>query len=320
MNLSNELVPWLHDSRVDIIQLKKQQSLSHALLLMGRDGGGHHQLAECLGRDILCQNTESDRACGECHSCHLVAANTHPDFHLLDGREESIKVDQIRSILGKITTKPQIGNSKFVFLAQASSMNVNAANAILKVLEEPPAETFFILTSDATARLLPTIRSRCMLMKLPSPSESETKKWLEQLNLTEDLSSVFWVTQEPFTLSALAQSNKLLIYKELPNNLCRYLLGDCSIDDVLAKLDSKNNIDFIRGMLALSHQCICYSTGEKNPNIEVLQECFDTLLAKLGIHKIIQCFQRLQELVDNSHKTHLNMQLQLKSELIFWRS
>lgn len=313
----HQLAPWLQSSKNKIFHLKQQQTLTHALLLMGQDGGGHHHLANDCASDILCQKPVESGACGHCHSCQLMQANTHPDFHILDGRSDTIKVDQIREVLKKVTTKPQIGTNKVVFLAQASSMNINASNAILKALEEPPEETFFILTSDANASLLPTIRSRCMLMKLPSPTEEESSAWLGTLSTEKNLSDLLWVTKEPFTLFDLATSDKDVIYQTMPENLYLYLTGQSNVDDFLAKLDNKNSLDFAKALLAIMHQCICYSTGHAVPNLDKLQQCFDLILNQLGIHHLMLSFQRLQKLVSDMGKTHLNMQLQLRAELLF---
>lgn len=317
MNHATSLVPWLTDSRSHLAALKQNNALSHALLLIGRDGGGQHQLADFVARDILCEDHSTQTACGQCHTCQLMQANTHPDFHLLDGQDESIKIEHIRNILGKVSQKSQIAPAKVVLIKQASSMNINASNAVLKALEEPPSGTFFILTSDTNSRLLPTIRSRCLLQRLPMPTQQQAQGWLDGLQCEEDVSDLFWLTQEPFQLAAIAQAKQVPFYLDLPAKVQQYL-QDGNVDEVMAALDKKNSTPFSQGLLALLHQCICYSTGEQVPNIVLLQTCFDALLAKLGIHRIMQCFQRLQELVDKSQKTHLNMALQLRAELIFW--
>lgn len=313
-----KLAPWLCTAKADIVELKQRESLSHALLLLGRDGGGHYHLANLSAQDLLCQHLTQSSACGECHSCQLMKAQTHPDFHFLDGRNETIKVDQIRHILQKVATKPQIGKAKVVFLAQAASMNTNAANAILKALEEPPKETFFLLTSDANSPLLPTIRSRCVLMSLPIPTEREKLAWFNDLGEIEtgDLSKLFWVTEEPFTLLNIIKAGKTEIYTKLPLQLKDYLESRCSADDLLANFDIKHNRDFLNALSALMHHCICYSTGKMTPNLEVLRPTFDLLLSRLGIHKIMNAFQRLQSLVHNTGKTNLNMQMQIKAELV----
>jgi DNA polymerase-3 subunit delta' len=314
------LPAWLQSSQQEIGELKSKQALSHALLLMGKDGGGQHVLASQLAFDLLCDQKHLTKACGECHSCRLNQSATHPDYHFLDGRDGVIKVDDIRKIIAKVATSPQVSHAKVVILAQASSMNINAANAVLKALEEPPAGTFFILTADATSQLIATVRSRCLLINLPEPSNEQSDTWLEQLELEDDVTAIRWVTQQPFTLFQLAKSGKSLLYKDIPNNLAQYLKGEMSADLVLSKLDAKNSADFLTAFSALFHQCICYSTGAQVPNQDQIQACMDALLGRLGIHKLMDCFARLQNLNDKTHKTNLNLQIQLKSELIYWLS
>ena len=315
---SMKLPQWLEKSQLEIGELKAKGALSHALLMMGKDGGGQHLLASQTAFDILCDQKELSKACGQCHSCRLNQSATHPDFHFIDGREATIKVDQIRQIITKVATSPQVSHSKVVILAQAASMNINAANAVLKALEEPPAGTFFILTADASSQLIATVRSRCLLINLPEPNAEQITDWFDGLALEDDVSSIAWVTQQPFTLYQLAKSGKSLLYKDVPENLAQYLQGDMTADLLLSKLDAKNSADFLFAFSSLFHQCICYSTGAAVPAQQHIQAVLDALLNRLGIHKVMDCFARLQSLTDKTRKTNLNLQIQLKSELIYW--
>lgn len=318
--ISTSLPPWLVGNQREIGVLKSKQALSHALLLMGKDGGGQHLLANHVAFDILCDDKYSDKACGECHSCRLNQSATHPDYHLLDGRDGTIKVDQIRQIIAKVATSPQVSHSKVVVLAQAASMNTNAANAVLKALEEPPKGTFFILTGDASSQLIATVRSRCLLVSLPEPNAQEIDAWFQGVELEGEIESIMWVTTQPFTLFELGKTGKSLLYKDIPTNVAEYLKGNMPADLVLSKLDAKNSADFLTAFSALFHQCICYSTGAAVPSQSYIQPTLDLLLQRLGIHKVMNCFSRLQALNDKTQKTNLNLQIQLKSELIYWLS
>lgn len=315
---STHLPVWLEGNRLEMGVLKANQALSHALLLMGKDGGGQHILAQQTAFDILCDQKELNEACGVCHSCRLNQSSTHPDYHLLDGREGTIKVDQIRQIITKVATSPQVSHAKVVVLMQAASMNINAANAVLKALEEPPKGTFFILTADASSQLIATVRSRCLMVKLPEPSINQVDEWFDKLALEEDISNIKWVTQQPYTLYQLAKTGRSLLYKDIPENLVQYLRGEMTADLVLTKLDAKNSADYLYAFSALFHQCVCYSTGASVPSQEYIQPALDGLLSRLGIHKVMDCFSRLQSLNNKTQKTNLNLQIQLKSELIYW--
>lgn len=315
-----KLPSWLEASQSEVGELKANQALSHALLLMGKDGGGQHLLATQIAYDILCDQKQLNSACGECHSCRLNHSGTHPDYHLLNGQEGTIKVDQIRQIITKVATSPQVSHAKVVILAQAASMNINAANAVLKALEEPPSGTYFILTADASSQLIATVRSRCLLINLPEPSSAQIEEWFSGLDLEDDVADIQWVTKQPFTLYQLAKSGRSLLYKDVPENIDKYLQGEMSADLVLSKLDSKNSADFLFAYSALFHQCICYSTGAYVPNLSQIQSTLDRLLNRLGIHRVMDCFNRLQSLNDKTRKTNLNLQIQLKSELIYWLS
>ena len=151
--------------------------LPHGLVFSGPVGVGKALTARALGTLFLCEKPTADQACGKCHSCHLVAANTHPDFHLIykelirfhdktgksKGTELSIEV--LRNELVRPASQKSIqGRGKVFVVEQAELMNTAAQNAILKTLEEPSGRTLIILLSDQSSSLLPTIFSRCQVM------------------------------------------------------------------------------------------------------------------------------------------------------------
>jgi DNA polymerase-3 subunit delta' len=167
--------------------LNKRDSLPHALLLKGPEGIGKAEFALSLAAGLLCQKAgESRWACGDCHACHLIAAGTHPDLmpvglEIVDDKQaKEIKVDQIRELNARLSQTSQFGGFKVAIIDPADRMNRNAANSLLKTLEEPPAGTLILLIS-AHASLLPaTVRSRCQSLKLPAPDRESTLAWLKQ--------------------------------------------------------------------------------------------------------------------------------------------
>ncbi|MFK8022024.1 MAG: hypothetical protein AB8B86_19870, partial [Pseudomonadales bacterium] len=132
-----------------------------------------------LAATLLC-SSQLSTACGECHSCKLAKAETHPDFVRVTPIEgkKIIAVDQIRALLGKVYTTPQISSCKVIILYPADCLNNNAADALLKCLEEPPAHTYFILVTAFASRLPATVRSRCRLLFIESPSRQFSEEWL----------------------------------------------------------------------------------------------------------------------------------------------
>ncbi|OEC61220.1 MULTISPECIES: DNA polymerase III subunit delta' [Pseudomonas] len=153
---------------------------AHAYLLHGPAGIGKRALAERLMARLLCQQPSGNDACGQCKSCFLLAAGTHPDNYVLEPEEidKAIRVDQVRDLVDFVVQTAQLGGRKVVLLEPAESMNLNAANALLKSLEEPSGDTVLLLISHQPSRLLPTIKSRCVQQACPLPGEAESLTWL----------------------------------------------------------------------------------------------------------------------------------------------
>lgn len=154
----------------------------HAFLFGGALGVGKRLFAEAFADWLLCLQTDNGRACGQCRSCQLRLAGSHPDRLVVEPEEEgkAIRIDAIRQLTDFMGQTAQQGGRKVVILHPAEAMNLNAANALLKSLEEPSAETYLLLVSDQPSRLLPTIRSRCQVQTLSAPGEAEALDWLTQ--------------------------------------------------------------------------------------------------------------------------------------------
>lgn len=172
-----DVLPW----QVDLWrQLAGRAQHAHAYLLHGPAGIGKRLLAEQLMALLLCQRPVEARACGECKACQLLAAQTHPDHYVLEPEEvdKAIRVDQVRDLVGFVTQTAQLGGSKVILLEPAEAMNLNAANALLKSLEEPSGDTVLLLISHQPSRLLPTIKSRCVQQACPLPGRQQSLDWL----------------------------------------------------------------------------------------------------------------------------------------------
>lgn len=188
------IVPW------KTLQSKRER-MPHALLIHGAQGIGKLQLAETLAQSLLCESAGADGApCGMCPGCRWLAAGSHPDFRRVepealarlpaaDDPEEpapartakpsqEIKVDQIRALDDFLNLKSHRAGRRVALIHPAEAMNPNAANALLKGLEEPPGQAQFILVSHRPARLLPTLRSRCVAVPVPVPEPEAALAWL----------------------------------------------------------------------------------------------------------------------------------------------
>jgi DNA polymerase-3 subunit delta' len=162
--------------------------LPHALLLHGPEGLGKRIFAWRLAQSVLCTRPEADAAaCGSCHSCRLFAAGTHPDLLSVAplGDSISIVIDQIRDVRQFVELRPHTSARKLVLLEPADAMNLSAANALLKVLEEPPATSALLLITPQAARLPATIRSRCTPVTFIPPAALNAVRWLAEHGVDE---------------------------------------------------------------------------------------------------------------------------------------
>ena len=179
---------------------------NHALLFVGNEGLGKRDLAFALMHYLMCDNHSQSET--------LFQAGSHPDLHVImpevlvhqyleqesivgqfgqrylephSGKpRKGITIDQVRKLSEALTTHPHISPIRIVVIVDAEAMNSNAANALLKKLEEPPANTLFILVSNELDKLAKTIRSRCSLVNFRAPSQELADAWLQQQNKIEN--------------------------------------------------------------------------------------------------------------------------------------
>ncbi len=130
-------------------------------------GTAESRIALALWWAALLNCGQEDAPCTTCTSCMRIAANVHPDVFFFDGREESVKIDDVRALRPVMGEKPRFGSFRVVILAEAQSMRAEAANSLLKILEEPSRDTCFVFTVPQRERLLPTIVSRGWVLTLP---------------------------------------------------------------------------------------------------------------------------------------------------------
>lgn len=179
--MTQSVLPWQGSNHDYLWSLRQRGQLPHALLLHGLPGTGIRQFAEAFAHAIMC-SAGAMTPCGECHSCQLNSAGNHPDLRLLLPEKEgaAIKVDQIRELVAFGQASAQQGGYRVVIICPAEAMNTNAANSLLKTLEEPGAKTLLLLVTYAAATLLPTVRSRCQQLAMAAPEAARSRLWLEQ--------------------------------------------------------------------------------------------------------------------------------------------
>lgn len=174
------LFPWQQDSW----QRWQQQTerLAQGYLLIGQAGSGVLEFAQMMAQGLLCSQSDSHQACGQCAQCHQFKQHTHPDFFLVARLEDKkeISIEQIRQLTEKVYTTSHQGGFKVALIDQVERLSISAFNALLKTLEEPPEKTVLILTTHQLSRLPATIISRCRKINLAFPSVVQSSDWLAQ--------------------------------------------------------------------------------------------------------------------------------------------
>ncbi len=175
--------PLIGNSRVwnMVSAMILNKKIPHAIIIEGDKGLGKKTLAKFLAKACLC---EENTPCLNCKSCHLIDVGTHPDSQITEPQKNIIKVDEIRNLRLEAFMSPMQSKARVFIINDAHTMNSNAQNALLKVLEEPPKNVTFILLTKSASLLLETIRSRCVLLTLaPVPLENEGAEFIAKTRL-----------------------------------------------------------------------------------------------------------------------------------------
>ncbi|MHB1951167.1 MAG: DNA polymerase III subunit delta' [Acidiferrobacteraceae bacterium] len=165
-------------------RLWASERLGHAMLFTGPEGVGKRLLARAVADTLLCQTPGAAGPCGTCRSCVLTAAGTHPDRFVVaapeEGEGQGIGVDEIRRLAEFASLRPHTSARKVALILDADLLTLNAANALLKGLEEPPTDSFLLLVSDHPRRLPITVLSRCIRLSVPVPEVAVGMAWLRE--------------------------------------------------------------------------------------------------------------------------------------------
>jgi len=252
-----------------------RERMPHALLLHGARGIGKRHLARALAHALLCEAPDREgRPCGQCPSCHLLAAENHPDLRWLipeidlpqrEDAEETIeaasapskptkasreiRIDQVRAITEFLTLAAHRGGRRIVVLAPAESLNGPAANALLKLLEEPPPGAMFLAVTDEIDAVLPTVRSRCVLLRAPVPNRDEALAWLRDQGIADAEDALDEAGGAPMELVQVDEDDARRLAPELKSRLLELLAkgGRLSPSDIVAAVPKDTSLaDAIR--------------------------------------------------------------------------
>lgn len=219
----------------------KNDNLSHSYLFIGKEGTGKEFIAKEFAGYILCDNAKGD----DCDSCIKYEKGIHPDFFYIDGAG-GIKINQIREVIERINLTPSLSKRKVLLITKAENIGIEAANALLKTLEEPPADSVIVITTKSEKRLPETIISRSQLIKLNVISEEDIKEALKSEFSKKDVDEVISIAEGSIGKAKKLLSDKkhLKEKKEIITDIEILFKSKSVIEkfNVLNKYDKKKNL------------------------------------------------------------------------------
>jgi len=273
----DEVLPWHAEQWRQLLAALRAGRLPHALLLHGPQGMGKRAFAGRLVRTLLCASPgEAGAACDRCRSCQLHAAGNHPDYQYLtllveDGKQRrDIAIDQVRGLIDFMALTSSFAGRKVVLIEPAERMNRNAANALLKVLEEPPGEAVLVLVSSRPTALPVTVRSRCRQLAFSRPPEDLAAGWLAAHGQSPGDARQLLAVSGGAPLAALEHgaSGLLASRKTLLDDLRRLVAGGEDPVEVAERWLAPGDANrLLEAMETLINDLVCLKYGLREPYI-----------------------------------------------------
>lgn len=324
------LMPWLQSCFADFSQACLQQRLPGSVIIAGRSEAGALDLALECARFYLCEHHYAGQPCGQCHSCQLFAAATHPDFLIaraslteeaaagLDltndpalvtadgpdggaaarGGRRSVRIDTMRRLIDWLQLSNALPQGKVAIINDAHTMSEGSANAILKSFEEPPRQTLMIVVSQSLEALLPTIRSRAYKIVLRDPLLQEGLAFLQEAGFTDRRA-----------LTALALSRNAppgalqLLRSGIDEQAVRIISllvqavssgRDSVLIGELQKLGPEGQVMILRELLL---ELLKYKAGCRLEELPLLDQGSATVLSRLQAEQLFAAHDELQHFV-----------------------
>ena len=324
---------------------QKRQWRGHALLLKGKQGIGKFQFARHFAKALLCTApTTEQTACGKCLSCGWFEQQAHPNFFQIipealaagssdsgekeDSEEKSnsaatkknaskqISIEQIRKLTEFVYMTGHQNGYKIILIHPAESMNSAAANALLKKLEEPPADVLFLLVTHQAQHLLPTIRSRCQQIAMPIPDVQSSIDWLKQQCVSDPETSLAAASFSPLAALAFEQDGYAAQHDQFIQQI-----GNPSRLDPLALAEAMQPVNLSLVVSWLQKWCydlVSYRTTGRNRYYLKQLAAIQALSGQIDLPECITFTRALNSKQKLSHHP-LNPRLFLEELLIAYR-
>ncbi len=318
-------LPWQQQQWQKLLSSRERDTLPHALLVTGRSGVGKQRFAQQFAEVLLCSEQQA-MPCGQCKGCRLIAAGTHPDLRIVAPLEDKrvISVDQIRELTHYLSLTALYGGYQVVIISPADLMNINAANSLLKTLEEPPAKTLLMVLTDRPAALSATIRSRCQVIHFERPATAIALEWLttHQPEITAQSARTLLDLADGAPLKAAEMAEKGIIGQrtEMLDDLEKISAGSCDPIEITKKwlkLGKKESLYCVYGWLV---DMVRMKMADQPPYLANTDVA--TRLRKMAVEiELPLLYKRLDQvnealrLADNQS---LNAELLLEGVLIGW--
>lgn len=323
------IYPWFATQWQHVLQQSQQGRLPHALLLAGPAGIGKEAFAEHLAHLLLCHRPQQGQACGQCRSCELIASGGHPDLFHLGPEEEGkqIRVDQVRELTSVLHSTAQQGGYRVMIMEPAEALNVAAANALLKTLEEPGSDTMMILVSHQLGQLMPTIRSRCQRIDFKMPESGQATQWLqERLKMAEDEAHKLLAIAQGAPLGAvkLKEGELLDLRRTFMTSLADLLRDRTSAISVAQKLHKEDLVHLLDWWISLLGDIVRLQSHPEGDAVSISNVDMTKMLTAVAnrAHRV-RIFSLLDRVQEERKSLMLrynpNRQLLMERLLLEWR-
>ncbi len=335
------LFPWQHQDWTRISH--SLAGLHHGLMLTGISGIGKREFSVKLAQRLLCSQTEHSEPCGSCQNCKLFFAGSHPDLHVLATEEEAvdgridlitrysdryqdavardkkanpgkvITVDQVRLLIDRFYQSSHISSARVVIFLPADRMNINAANALLKLLEEPPESAYFILVAEHPGVLPTTVRSRCILHPLTAPDDATAKSWIRQQYGEQEAEGL--VEKLPYgPLDILRNIESGLIHQQQDNiqRLAGLISGKTDPVELAGLLSKQETLPFLGWLHQICADLIRWQALNDSPDWIADIALQPAQVSPLKLHALYDKIGRYRRIA----RDQLNAQLALEELLI----
>lgn len=319
-----DIFPWQTKQWQLMMTYKEEQRFPHALLLVGNPGLGKRHFALTLANALLCNKINAP--CGDCHACHLFRGASHPDLLLVEPEKtgQMIKIDQIREAVEFVSQTALQSGLRIIIIHPANAMNINAANALLKTLEEPAPNVLIILISDLNLRLPATIKSRCQKITFCKPTREVGLSWLSSQLPDNTLDTELLLNLAygaPLKAKELATTDFLVLRQELYKNMGLLAKGKLDPLQLAAKLQDQDVQLILTLLLVWLQDALRFKSTQGTAELINLDcyETFATLEQTIAYQKIVNYYDHVRKAYSYlARSLNLNRQLMLEELFIRW--